>query len=72
METVGVPAVSNPDRSCDQIVFADTAAMGPKKRKVEEEEVGQEETVGTLHDMFPKAPLNVIKVNGVEGVVCPF
>ena len=48
--------------------------MGPKKRKVEEEDVGQEETVGTLHEMFPKAPLKVIKVNGVKapGVVCLF
>ena len=41
--------------------------MGPKKRKVEEEDVEQEETVGTLHEMFPNAPLRVIKVNGVEG-----
>ena len=43
--------------------------MGPKKRKVEEEDVGQEETVGTLHDMFPKAPLKVIKVNGSLSVL---
>ena len=46
--------------------------MDSKKRKVEQEEVDQEEAVRTLREMFPNAPLGVIKVLDVEGVVYRF
>ena len=65
------PSLAN-RRRCDLIAFADTATMDPKKRKVEQDEVDQEEAVGTLREMFPNAPLRVIKVIDVEGVVYRF